>query len=307
MPGPRVTGLRGRLPVKPPAERFPLGYLDAYLSEPLPVPVYPIDVTGGIGADAWGMLGNGPDPTCTTYPNGVGDCSFAAELHYRMSKAASYGETEQFPDSDAVVAAYLAYDDGQDVGANLADLLLSWYHSGVIAGFAPVDYTDPLAVDAALQAFKGIYVGVDLTDDADELFGQGSPWTVSAGQQPDPNDGHCVVGVKATATDRTYVTWGAEQAADAGWSAACLQEAWVILTSTEDAVAAGVDLAALTADIDALGGTPPAPPAPVTPPVPPPVSPETLLQELAAKVRAIASTTGQDINNVISWLHAHGI
>ena len=68
-----AAGLRSGLA----GERFAIGYLSDYLREPLPAPAYPVDVTGGIGDQGWGMLGNGPDPTCTTYPNGVGDCTFA--------------------------------------------------------------------------------------------------------------------------------------------------------------------------------------------------------------------------------------
>jgi hypothetical protein len=71
----RTAGLRGRLPKKSPAERFNIQYLSAYLTAPLPAPAYPIDVTAGI--TDWEMLGNGPDPTCTTHPKGVGDCTFA--------------------------------------------------------------------------------------------------------------------------------------------------------------------------------------------------------------------------------------
>jgi hypothetical protein len=77
----RTPGLRGRLPKKPLAERFNIQYLSAYLTSPLPAPVYPIDVTAGI--TDWQMLGNGPDPTCTKDPNGVGDCTFAGRQHYQ--------------------------------------------------------------------------------------------------------------------------------------------------------------------------------------------------------------------------------
>ena len=302
----RTPGLRGRLPVKPPGERFAIDWVSEYLREPLPAPTYPIDVTGGIGATSWGMDGNGPDPTCTTYPNGVGDCSFAGEVHYRRSKAASYGETEQFPDSNEIVAAYLAYDDGQDVGANLADLLLYLYRAGKILGFAPVDHTDPAAVDSAMEAFKGVYVGVDLTDDADQLFSEGLSWTVTDGQRPDPQEGHCILGVRATQTQRTYVTWGAEQAATAEWSRACLREAWVILSS-EDALAK-VNMPALLADINALHGKGnPAPAPAVVPPGPAgtPTAPSGLLQDLAARARWVATATGQDYRGVVEWLRAH--
>ena len=146
----RTPGLRGRLPVKPPAERFPLSYLSDYLRQPLPAPVYPIDVTGGIAPNEWAMLANGPDPTCTTHPNGVGDCGFAARQHARMAKAASYRQTETWETSDQLVAEYLRYDHGQDVGVNLADVLLTWYRKGIIKAFAPVDHTDPAAIDSAM-------------------------------------------------------------------------------------------------------------------------------------------------------------
>jgi hypothetical protein len=249
----RTAGLRGRLPKKPPAKRFNIQYLTSYLTSPLPAPAYPIDVTSGI--TDWQMLGNGPDPTCTTHPNGVGDCTFAGRQHYRMAKAAAAKETETWETSNALVKEYLHYDHGKDEGANIADLLLSWYKAGKIVAFAPVDHTNAAEVDAAMVAFHGTYVGVNLTDDADQLFGQGKPWTVAGGQQPDPNEGHCIVKVKADGSQLDgWVTWGAVQESTLDWTKACLDEAWVIITQ-EDTAAASVDIAALRADIDALHGT----------------------------------------------------
>jgi hypothetical protein len=248
----RTAGLRGRLPKKPPAERFNIQYLTSYLTSPLPAPSYPVDVTSGI--TDWQMLGNGPDPTCTTHPNGVGDCTFAGRQHYRMAKAAAEKETETWESSNALVHEYLKYDHGKDEGANIADLLLSWYKAGKILAFAPVDHTSTAEVDAAMAAFHGTYVGVNLTDDADQLFGQGQPWTVANGQQADPNEGHCIVKVKADGSQLDgWVTWGAVQESTLDWTKACLDEAWVIITK-EDAAAANVDIAALRADIDALHG-----------------------------------------------------
>ncbi len=253
MPPPRVAGLRGRLPVKPPGERFAIQYLSSYLSTPLPPPVYPVDVTGGI-AD-WGMLGNGPDPTCTTHPNGVGDCTFAGRQHYRMAKAAAYQETETWETSDALVTEYFTYDHGKDVGANMANLLLHWYKAGKVLAFAPVDHTSPAAVDAAMAAFHGAYVGVNLTDDVESLFARHEPWTTAGGQQPNPQEGHCIVKAGADGSQfDTWITWGAAQRSTLAWTAACLEEAWVIITQ-EDADANAVNVAALRADIDALHGT----------------------------------------------------
>jgi hypothetical protein len=252
MPTTRSAGQRGRLPVKPPGRRFAIQYLSSYLRTPLPAPVYPVDVSAGI--TDWGMLANGPDPTCTTHPNGVGDCTFAGRQHYRMAKAAAYNETETWESSNDLVAEYLAYDHGQDEGANIADLLLYWYNAGKISAFAPLNHANPAEVDSAMSAFHGVYAGVNLTDDADKLFEQQEPWTVSHGQHPDPNEGHCIVKVAADGHQfDTWVTWGALQRSTRPWTDACLEEAWVVITD-EDANAAKVDLDALRADIDALHG-----------------------------------------------------
>ena len=255
MPDTRSAGLRGRLPVKPAGQRFNIQYVSSYLrpGAALPAPQYPVDVTGGI--IDWGMLGNGPDKTCKTHPTGVGDCTFAGRQHYKMAKAAAGDEKEEWENSDKLVAEYLSYNHGQDQGANIADLLLSWYQGGKILAFAPVDHTDPAAVDAAMEAFHGAYAGVNLPDDADQLFEQGEPWTTANGERPDPNEGHCIVKVSADGQrNDTWVTWGALQKSTTDWTRSCLEEAWVIITE-EDAKNAKLDLAALKADIDALDGT----------------------------------------------------
>jgi hypothetical protein len=306
---PRPSGLRGRQPKKNVADRFPLAFIHQYTG-PLPAPAYPIDVSSGI--TAWGMLGNGPDPTCTTHPNGVGDCGFAGRQHYRMAKAAYYGETETWETSNELVAEYLAYDHGQDAGVNIADVLLAWYKAGKILAFAPVDHTDPVQVDAAMQAFIGVLAGVNLTDDADERFQQGEEWTVANGQQPDPNEGHCVVKVKATGSKDTWLTWGADQDSTTGWTRLCLDEAWVFISS-EDEIEPSA-LAMLRADIDALHGTGGQPPAPQPVPVPPAPGPQPapgpgpldLLDELANLIRAIAADDQRGIDEALAWLDAHG-
>lgn len=310
---PRTAGNRGRLPKKPEGERFALKYVHEYAGQPLPAPVYPVDVSGGI--TDWGMLGNGPDPTLTAPYVPVGDCTFAGRQHLKMAKAAADGESETWETSDELVAEYLAYDDGQDVGANIADLLLAWYKAGVILGFAPVDHTDPAAVDAAMAAFHGVYAGVQLTDDADQLFAEGEPWAVGPGEEPDPDEGHCIVKVAAQGPGDydTWVTWGALQESTTSWTQACLDEAWAVITSEDAASAVGLDMDALRADIEALGGTggnpgpEPAPePAPAPVPAPPGLA-EALLRELAGLIRDVAAAPERTIADVIDYLHSHGL
>jgi hypothetical protein len=170
-----------------------------------------------------------------------------------MAKAAAAKETEAWESSNDLVAEYLKYDHGKDQGANIADLLLYWYKAGAILAFAPVDHTKPAAVDAAMTAFHGAYVGVNLTDDADQLFEHGEPWTVAGGEKPDPMDGHCIVKVAADGQYDKWVTWGAEQRSTVAWTAACLEEAWVVITHEDESPL--VDIASLRADINSLHGT----------------------------------------------------
>ena len=248
----RRAGLRGRRPVKPPQERFAIQYLSSYVKGPLPPVQYPVDVSAGI--TNWQMLGNGPDPTCKTHPNGVGDCTFAGRQHYKMAKANAYAESQPTESSDQLVAEYLTYDHGQDQGANIADLLLSWYQAGKIAAFAPVDHTNRDECDSAMAQFHGLYVGVNLTPNCDQLFEQGQPWALN-GEQPDPSEGHCIVKVKADDQSDGWVTWGALQPSTVGWSSACLDEAWVIITDEDVKATQNLDITQLQADINALHGT----------------------------------------------------
>jgi hypothetical protein len=97
--------------------------------------------------------------------------------------------------------------------------------------------------------------GVNLTGDADSLFGQHQPWTTANGEQPNTSQGHCILKVAADGSQYdTWVTWGALQKSTRAWTAACLEEAWVIITQ-DDANAASLNLPALRADINALHGT----------------------------------------------------
>lgn len=297
-PAPRIAGKRGRLR----SERVNLRPVHEYAVAPLPAPAYPVDVRGGTPDDGWQMLGNGPDPACTVAPDGVGDCGFAGRQHVRMAKAACYGQTETWETPDQLVTEYLDYDGGQDMGVALPAVLLAWYKAGKILAFAPVDHTDPAAVDSAMQQFKGIYAGVDLTDDADDLFGQGQPWTTASGQQADPDDGHCIAKVYADdpaaasgAAQDGWVTWGALQKSTKDWTKACLTEAFVIITSEDEA--AKLDLPALRADIDALGGTEN---TAVTPP-----DHKSLLSELAGVVRRVQDSAEQNVGDIVRWLEAH--
>jgi len=270
----RLPGLRGKQPAKSSSLRFAHEYVKAgsQFEALLSSPPLSADVSGQI--TDWGMLANGPDPSLTPPRVPVGDCTFAARQHNRMAKAAAAGtlSTETWETSDELEDEYLVYNNGVDQGANIADLLLAWYKAGKILGFAPIDPTNRDAFNAAMIAFHGNYVGVQLTPDADPRFSQHVPWSVANGQQPDPNEGHCIVRVKYDPSLDTYITWGAEQPAEIDGTALCADESYIIITSEDEA--ANMDMAALIADIEATPGGEVAPaPVPEPAPAPAPIVP----------------------------------
>lgn len=233
---PRQPGLRGRIP----GQIVNVPHINKYRSTLVKhIPTYPVDVSFGI--TEWQMLGN----------DQYGDCTFAGREHYKMSKAAAAGITETWETPIDLVDEYLMYNHGKDVGANISQLLLSWFEEGKILAFAKLDHTNKAQVDWYMQNFFGVYCGVSLTDDANQKFAYHMPWTTDEGQRPNPMEGHCIVKVKATNETDTYVTWGALQQATSSWTSACLDEVYVIITA-EDAKNHKINVAKLRKDLTTL-------------------------------------------------------
>jgi hypothetical protein len=237
-----------------------------------PTPNYPINKAAGI--TDFGMDGNGPDPTLTV--NGgrpVGDCAVAAmPAHANMISAVMAGLalTENSMTSNEVVTLYFTYEAevagdswrppasgdwvapaGLDVGVDLGDWLLWLFNQGLVKGFVKIQLAD---LDASLQAFDVVIVGVILNPDADEQFENGQAWDVGPGDEPDPQDGHAVLYLKAATPTGPFVwcSWGQQQPSTLAWKNACLQQAFAVVTDP-DAVASFYPQ--LVADLKALKGT----------------------------------------------------
>ena len=124
--------------------------------------------------------------------------------------------------------------------------------------------------------------------------------------------GHCIPLVAFSPEYLTAISWGGVQQIEyAAWHAMS-EEAWAVIPGElASGDGHGVNLAALEADLDRLGGrTPPPAPAPAPPVAPPgpagaPTAPSGLLQDLAARARWVATTTGQDYRGVVDWLRSH--
>lgn len=259
----------------------------------------------------WGLLGNGPDPTCTDAPAGVGDCGVAGLQHVFAAAAADTSETETFPDANQAVEFYLAYTGGQDNGVVLSQYLAyvrqRGYYGHTVTAFAPVRMHDVATLTSAVYLYDAAYCGINVTQAMMDAFGQGEPWT-PAMAQGEPLGGHCVPLIAYDPAFLYAISWGAVQKIEyAAWNAMS-EEAWVVIPGElAGGDGHGVNLAALEADLDRLDGHAPPPASAVVPPGPAgaPAAPSGLLQDLAARARWVATATGQEYAGVLDWLRAH--
>lgn len=265
----RTAGKRGRRQARHVHELM-LARFRSPTAEPTP----PESGAVAAGVDGWGMLGNDEHS----------DCVPAAVEHGRMAKASRAsieiaGAAVAGGDPEATAYTLNLYDGylraqgesiDSDPGVVIADYLQWGYALGLWEGFAWIDPRDPARLHQDMLDFGGVLLGVDLAPDAEQRFEQHVPWDVTATEQPDPNAGHGVWLIAYSPQGETVVTWGAEQQATIAYESGAVIEAWVVLTR-EDAERAGVDLAALQAEIERLmaassGNAPdqqPAPPPPV--------------------------------------------
>jgi hypothetical protein len=119
---------------------------------------------------------------------------------------------------------------------------------------------------------------------------------------------NCIVKVKADGKGLDgYITWGAVQAATEQWTQACLQEAWLVVT-TEEQLAKFTP--ALLSDIQALGGTggtattptPQPTPEPTPQPTPQPTPGPDVIAEIEAVIEKALATVRADIEDIINKL-----
>jgi hypothetical protein len=248
--GERRVGAFGRLPAQFPGELRDLTWYvagklpkaPATQSNPTPLNV-PDDGT------VWGMLGN----------DQYGDCGVAGLEHGFMSAAAFTGNTtETNPSDQDAVDYYLDYTDGQDDGVVLSDYLgyvkKNGYYGKQVLAYAPVSISDIATLHFATWAYNFTYTGITVTEQMQEDFQDGKPWTLESMDSPVAG-GHCVPLVGYDSQYLYCVTWGAIQAiAYSAWSYMA-SEAWAIITgeiSAHGADGHGVNLAALQADLKKL-------------------------------------------------------
>ena len=249
--------------------------------------------------DNWKMLGN----------DRYGDCVAVTWANVRRLVSSVIGADSEYPSLEQVIKFYEtqnpgfpAEDNGMDIQTALETLVRDGGPDGVKAvAFAKVDHTNDAEVNAAIAIFGSVWTGVTVTQANQEQFAAGEAWDY------DPNSpvegGHSVITGGYDPKSRDFITWAAETRFTEAFWAHQVEEAWIVIWPEhlgQASFLAGVDLAALAADYEALTGkTAPFGPNPAPNPAPePPVDPETALEALAEELVAW-------MKGLYEWWHPH--
>jgi len=237
----RTPGRLGKL-----APQFPVALkeMPAYAAQPLPQPPSAVDWAKNVSA--WPMDGN----------DRYGDCTMAAAAHLIQSWNAQTGESLPVPVDQQVVAQYLKLTGGKDTGLVESQVLKRWMSSGLwdnkIVGYAPVNVHNLDSLKQAIAFFGGVYVGIQVPDNAQDQFRAGKPWTLDPGWQQQSIEGGHAVPLLGYDDQYLYaITWGAVQPMAWDWWSTYGDEAWVILSEefSRAGKVNGIDVAALQADL----------------------------------------------------------
>ena len=226
-----------------------------------------------IGANAWQMLGNGPDNTVSKGFAGAGDCVFAGGDHETMLWTLEGGAPAKFTGASAIkdYSAVTGYDPNAspdangdnptDQGTNTRDALKYRQKTGLIdakgkrhkiGAYVALEVGNVEQILEALYLFGVVGIGIKFPDSAMDQFNARQPWSVVPG--PAPTEGHYIPLV-AYRTNLECVTWGRIQQMTTQFYMTYCDEAWAIL-SPEMLKAGksldGFDLAQLQADLKVL-------------------------------------------------------
>jgi hypothetical protein len=217
---------------------------------------------------AWGMLAN----------DAVGDCTAAGAAHIAMLvDRNAQGRDIEITDEQTLefysaISGYDPSDPNTDIGATLQDALDQWRKTGIagntIAAAALLDAQDLDLVRACIAIFGSVYCGMSMPESAMQQLDYGEPWTVQ--RRTRDLGGHCVPIGAYDAQSFTCVTWGQTQQMTVDFALRYVDEIWVPIDldwlSSAGVSPAGLDIASLNSDFEALTGQPgPFPPGLPTP------------------------------------------
>ena len=242
-----MAGKLGRLPRKEHPRTLKLSKYTASLPEPSKA-YWEYMVAN------WPMLAN----------DTVGDCTCACAGHMEQNWTAhTFGL--QTPTDEQILAAYSAItgyipgDPSTDNGAAITDVLDYWQDAGIagrkILAWAEIDAADIDAIKQAVFIFGGLDIGFNVPQSAMDQFDAGQTWTVVPNSSIE--GGHSVPILGYGSGGCTCVTWAKLQPMTWDFFKTYCDEAYAVitqdwLTAAQTTPIAGLDLAALQADLAAL-------------------------------------------------------
>lgn len=241
----------------------------------------------------------------------LGDCVCAGAYHIVGVETGNAGalwaaSLDQVIADYSAIGGYVPGDPNTDQGCDEVTALNYWTQHGFangtkLLGWLAVDSTNRAEVQAAMYLFENLFFGIELPDAWVNPFPSSSGFVWDNGP-PNPNNGHCVVGVGYSDQGVQVDSWG--MLGTVTWAAVsslCTPSGggalYVMLTPDQLAKGSakapnGFAWADLVADFDSMGGNVPVPvpPSPQPPPAPaPPGSAVTLAQAQAWSAAGIAS------------------
>ena len=197
MQGKRVAGKRGKLP----AQRFLTTSLRDYIRGALPTPPKVFDY----------------GPLVSLYPmalnNELGDCTIAGIIHLLQIYYAELGETFVYPGDDIVRSTYEGLTGGQDSGLVELNVIKTWMDTGLfntkIVASVPINPKDEAEMRVGTYLFGGVYLGLEMPNNADQQFENNEPWHLTIPRAPIAG-GHCVIATGCNRDGINLITWGKE-------------------------------------------------------------------------------------------------
>jgi hypothetical protein len=149
----------------------------------------------------------------------LGDCVIAGIGHVVGVLTGGRGKCFIYTNQQIIalysaIGGYIPGDPSTDRGCDEVTALNYWENNGApvgknkIAGWLAVNASDPTEWQTALWLFENLYFGMELPDAWINPMPGASGFIWYTAGAPDPNSGHCVVGVGYTAKGVTIDSWG---------------------------------------------------------------------------------------------------
>jgi hypothetical protein len=210
----------------------------------------------------------------------LGDCVIAGGYHVVGLATGNAGDLYTVAESDVIadysaIGGYIPGVEATDNGCDEVVAMQYWQTHGFangtkIAGAVAVDATNQAEVRAACWLFEHLYLAVELPDPWIQPMPTASGFTWDTAGDPDPNNGHCIVGCGYHDGGVTIDTWGmlgtltwaalAQYFTEAAGGALYVMLTPDVVVRATGKAPTGFDWATLSEDFTDIGGSPaPAP------------------------------------------------